>query len=84
MTTRSTRKPAAQNSHTLALSIDEVIPDPGQARKTFQPDGLHTLAQSLSETGQINPVVVRPAAEGKYMIVVGERRWRAARDAVTE
>ena len=81
MTPKSNRKPAVQNSHTVALPIDGVIPDPNQARKTFQPDSLHTLAQSLLETGPISPIVVRPAPEGKHMIVVGERRWRAAKDA---
>ena len=78
---KSTQKPAVQNSRTVALPIEDVIPDPSQARKTFQSDSLHTLAQSLLQTGQISPLVIRPGPEGKYIIVVGERRWRAARDA---
>ena len=69
------------NAHTVTLRIEDIVPDPNQPRKSFAPDGLSSLARSLLETGQISPIVVRPGPEGKYMIVVGERRWRAARDA---
>jgi len=70
-----------QKVQTVALHIADIVPDPDQPWKTIAPDGLSGLAHSLLETGQISPIVVRLGAEGKYMIVVGERRWRAARDA---
>jgi len=71
----------AQKPHTVALRIADIVPDPDQPRKTLAPDGLSSLAHSLLETGQISPIVVRPGPEGKYTIVVGERRWRAAKEA---
>lgn len=63
------------------LHVKHVIPDPSQPRKTITPDSLNGLARSLIETGQIHPIVVRPAPEGQYVIVTGERRWRAAKEA---
>jgi ParB family chromosome partitioning protein len=74
-------KPAGFNRGTVVLPVEEIVPDPDQPRKTFPAHELRNLAKSLCETGQISPIVVRPGPEGKYMIVVGERRWRAARDA---
>jgi len=70
-----------KKSDTVILPIDDILPDPGQPRKNFDPDALSSLAQSLRETGLISPVVVRPGNDGKYMIVVGERRWRASKEA---
>jgi ParB family chromosome partitioning protein len=78
---RSMVKPASLSPGTVVLPVEDIVPDPNQPRKTFPADELGNLAKSLSETGQISPIVVRPEAEGRYMIVVGERRWRAARDA---
>ena len=70
-----------QDGQTIALAIEDIVPDSGQPRKTFASDGLGALGDSLLQTGQISPIVVRPVSEGKYMIVVGERRWRAAKKA---
>jgi ParB family transcriptional regulator, chromosome partitioning protein len=58
---------------------DRITPDPNQPRKEFDPEGLERLARSLKERGQLQPLRVRWDAEmGKWVIVVGERRWRAA------
>lgn len=60
------------------LALDRVGPDPGQPRKTFDADELTSLAASLRTFGQLQPCVVRWAGEA-YVIVAGERRYRAAR-----
>lgn len=64
-----------------AIWVDPVklFPDPDQPRQRFEEKDLEALAASLERQGQIQPIVVRPLnTEGKYQIVVGERRWRAA------
>jgi ParB family chromosome partitioning protein len=61
----------------LTLDIDLVSPSPDQPRKSFDPDELQALARSIAEQGVISPVVVREH-KGRYELVAGERRWRAA------
>ena len=61
------------------IDVDRVIPDPNQPRDEFDEASLERLAKSLTEKGQLNPIGVRWSEEhGKWMIVHGERRWRAA------
>ena len=55
-----------------------IDPDPTQARKAFDAGRLEELAQSLAESGQAVPVLLRPGQDGRYLLVHGERRWRAA------
>lgn len=59
------------------IAVDDIYPNPFQPRKNFQEDALRQLAESMREIGIIQPLVVFKR-EGKYYIVVGERRWRAA------
>ena len=59
------------------LDVDSIHPNPFQPRKTFQKNALQQLADSMKEEGIIQPVVVYKR-DGKYFLVVGERRWRAA------
>ncbi len=59
------------------IEVDNIYPNPFQPRKNFQGDALRQLAESMKEMGIIQPVVVFKR-EGKYFLVVGERRWRAA------
>lgn len=61
------------------IPLDDILPNAHQPRKKFDEDKIRELAQSISEHGVVQPIVVRPVQEGKYEIVVGERRWRAAR-----
>jgi ParB family chromosome partitioning protein len=75
------RSPKANKAEAVSLLVENIVPDPNQPRKTFQANELRNLAKSLCETGQISPIVVRPGPEGKYVIAVGERRWRAAKQA---
>ncbi|MDO8684914.1 MAG: ParB/RepB/Spo0J family partition protein [Armatimonadota bacterium] len=58
------------------LDLDCIVATTGQPRKTFYEDSLKELAQSISERGVLEPIVVRPN-NGKYEIVMGERRYRA-------
>lgn len=60
------------------LSVADVMPNPGQPRKTFDKEALETLADSISKYGVLQPITVRRHTDGKYLIIAGERRWRAA------
>ena len=61
------------------MRIDQVIPDPDQPRSDFTEDALERLSQSIRAKGQLTPVRVRWSAEhAKWVIIFGERRWRAA------
>ena len=62
------------------LPIDAILPNPQQPRKDFDEHALHELSLSLKRSGVLQPVVVRRFGQG-YQLVVGERRWRAARMA---
>jgi len=69
----------------VELSLDAVVPNPDQPRANIAPDALEALAASLRASGVLQPVVVRPAdADGRHVLVAGERRWRAARIAGLE
>jgi ParB family chromosome partitioning protein len=59
------------------IDVDSIHPNPHQPRKNFQKSALQQLADSMKEEGIIQPVVVSKK-DGKYFLVVGERRWRAA------
>jgi ParB family chromosome partitioning protein len=61
----------------IEIDIDEVYPNPYQPRKKFSSEKIRELADSLKESGMIQPVVVFKE-ENKYYLMVGERRWRAA------
>ncbi|MBX6316413.1 MAG: ParB/RepB/Spo0J family partition protein, partial [Isosphaeraceae bacterium] len=66
----------------LAIEIDRIVPDPHQPRKEFEPAELTELAASLKTRGQLQPIRVRwDAALGKWVIIAGERRYRAALEA---
>jgi ParB family chromosome partitioning protein len=72
-------KGAVRPRNTLALPLDQIIPDPNQPRKEFDPEALAELAESLKTRGQLQPCRIRWSAEAsKWVIVVGERRYRAA------
>lgn len=66
------------------LAVELVAPNPHQPRKRFDQDSLQALAHSLAERGVLQPVLVRPRPGGRYELVAGERRWRAARLAGLE
>ena len=70
--------PAAQEQIT-ALPLQKIEPNPKQPRRTFDPEALQSLADSIAEHGVVQPLAVRDAGNGYYQIIAGERRWRAAR-----
>lgn len=64
------------------VPIEFISPNPRNPRRNFAEEDLADLAQSIREHGIVQPVVVRPAAvEGRFEIIAGERRWRAAQKA---
>jgi len=69
------------SAETHSLPIQNVEPNPLQPRKIFDDEELQALSDSIAEHGIIQPLAVRPAGNGYYQIIAGERRWRAARMA---
>ena len=65
----------------LRLEVSKIRPNPRQPRRTFDEAGLDELASSMRKEGLLQPVVVRPLAEGRFELIAGERRWRAAQRA---
>ena len=63
--------------HSLELRVEEIQANPFQPRREFNKDEIASLAESLKSHQQLQPVLVR-IVEGKYQLISGERRWRAA------
>lgn len=63
------------------LAVAAIEPHPEQPRRYFDDAALDELAASIAQRGMIQPVIVRPLGEGRYQLVAGERRWRAAQRA---
>ena len=70
-------RPAADTI--MLVPVASVEPNPYQPRTEFDPSALEELAQSIRQQGIITPVTVRRMPDGKYQLIAGERRWRAAR-----
>jgi ParB family chromosome partitioning protein len=60
------------------LAVELISPNTAQPRRRFDEEALQALAGSIAERGVVQPVLVRPRAGGRYELVAGERRWRAA------
>lgn len=65
----------------LFINLSEVEPNAAQPRKTFEPEALQELVTSIQTHGILQPLAVRKLPSGRYQIIAGERRWRAAREA---
>ena len=63
------------------IPIEQIEPNPRQPRKTFDVVALDELALSIKASGVIQPIVVRRGPAGRWQLIAGERRWRAARQA---
>ncbi|MFM5893608.1 MAG: ParB/RepB/Spo0J family partition protein [Novosphingobium sp.] len=63
------------------LPIADIVPHPGQPRRRFEEAALSELAASIAARGVIQPVIVTPHGAGRWQLVAGERRWRAAQRA---
>ncbi len=78
-------KGVARSKNAAEIPVDRIGPDPDQPREEFAPDALDRLAGSLRAKGQLQPIRVRwEEARGQYVIICGERRWRAAQRAGIE
>ena len=68
-----------EQSGVKRLKIRDIEPNPDQPRKNFDKAALEALASSIKEHGVIQPILVKPTKGGIYIIIAGERRWRAAK-----
>ncbi|MGW0534636.1 ParB/RepB/Spo0J family partition protein [Streptomyces sp. NPDC003032] len=66
------------------LPLDFISPNPRQPREVFDEDALAELVTSIKEVGLLQPVVVRQLGPARYELIMGERRWRACREAGLE
>lgn len=62
----------------LEIDINKIKPNPNQPRKNFDQDALNELAASIKVHGIVQPIVLNQQPDGQYLIIAGERRWRAA------
>src|SRR5205807_2833849 len=61
------------------VPVELIAPNPNQPRRSFEEESLLALADSIRARGILQPVLVRPLVGGRYELIAGERRWRAAR-----
>ena len=84
-------QPATEPSNDIAvhgqvrqIPLEQIQPNPDQPRKKFDTSSIESLADSIRSTGVLQPVLVKQVAEERYELIVGERRWRAAKLADLE
>lgn len=70
-----------ESEKVLSLKLENIQPNNDQPRQHFDEEALEQLAQSIKQHGVVQPIVVTPLKSDTYMIVAGERRWRAAKKA---
>ncbi|MGW3203767.1 ParB/RepB/Spo0J family partition protein [Streptomyces sp. NPDC001135] len=71
-------------AHFAEIPLDAISPNPRQPRDVFDEEALQELVTSIKEVGLLQPVVVRQLGPGRYELIMGERRWRACREAGLE
>ncbi len=77
-----TSKVDTQGSSNLSeIELSKITPNPNQPRREFDEDAINELADSIRALGIIQPITVRQNADNTYMIIAGERRWRASQIA---
>ncbi len=70
-----------ENAGVREIDTGLIDPNPDQPRRDFPEESIEQLAASIREQGVLQPILVTPAADGRWRLVAGERRWRAARRA---
>jgi ParB family chromosome partitioning protein len=70
-----------EGAYFAELPVTSIAPNPRQPRQVFDEDAMAELVHSVREIGLLQPVVVRPAGDGRYELIMGERRWRATQEA---
>lgn len=68
----------------IEVKLIDIEPNKDQPRKSFNPEAIAELADSIREHGLLQPIIVKPLTNGTYRIIAGERRWRASRIAGLE
>ncbi len=83
LTPTDSASPSGDVPSVSEFSLKDIRPNPAQPRRTFSEDELDELADSIKQRGVLQPILLRPDpdAPGRYQIVAGERRWRAAQRA---
>ena len=76
--------PRDETEELRELPVELIETNPRQPRRAFEEQALLALAESIRSCGVLQPVLVRPLAGGRYELIAGERRWRAARLAERE
>jgi ParB family chromosome partitioning protein len=76
--------PKVDQEELRRVPLELIAPNPNQPRRSFDEDTLLALAQSIRQRGVLQPVLVRPVVGGRYELIAGERRWRAAKLAELE
>ncbi|MFI6207271.1 ParB/RepB/Spo0J family partition protein [Streptomyces sp. NPDC051041] len=76
--------PPPMGAHFAEIPLDSITPNPRQPREVFDEDALAELVTSIKEVGLLQPVVVRQVGPARYELIMGERRWRACREAGLE
>jgi len=71
--------PVPRGDGIVALELDKIAENPYQTRREFDQAALTELAESIKASGVVQPVVVRPTSDGRYLLILGERRCRASR-----
>ncbi|HNM98069.1 MAG TPA: ParB/RepB/Spo0J family partition protein [Marmoricola sp.] len=81
-----TRSPEVtpEGAYFTEIPLDSISPNPRQPRVEFDEEAMTELVHSITEVGLLQPVVVRSVGEGRYELIMGERRWRASRAAGRE
>jgi ParB family chromosome partitioning protein len=73
-----------EGAHFAELPVEAITPNPRQPREVFDEDALAELVTSINEVGLLQPIVVRELGYDQYELIMGERRWRACREAGLE
>lgn len=71
----------AKNTAVSRIALEDIVPNPNQPRQDFEPKAIEELAASIKLHDIIQPLTVKPLPSGKYKLIAGERRWRAAKMA---
>ena len=66
------------SSNLCEVRMDDIRPNPNQPRRDFDDDSLQELANSIRQIGVVQPITLRDMGDGTYVIIAGERRWRAS------
>ena len=76
--------PESEGGRPREIPLDQIDPNPFQTRAQMNPDQLSELAASITANGVVQPILVRPLANGRFQLIAGERRWRASEKAGKE